>query len=198
MVSVGGLGDKTTDLFLPWHAEASFYFNCYTEWMERASRVAQWWRIHLQCRSLRRQGFNPWVRKIPWGRAWQPIPIFLLENPLDRWAWQAIVHRVAKSRTQLKWPSTHAWMKYGRWVKKNPRMEIRRPDISFVTNYLDSLKQVNMELNCPQLSNRGNLTRLYTVLRVTRTKWTIRGKTLEKGNCCAFPSNMNCHGLKSV
>ena len=54
--------------------------------------------------------------------------------------------------------------------KKNPRMEIRRPDISFVTNYLDSLKQVTMELNCPQLSNRGNLTHLYTVLRVTRTK----------------------------
>ena len=27
-----------------------------------------------QCR---RQGFNPWVRKIPWRRAWQPIPVFL-------------------------------------------------------------------------------------------------------------------------
>ena len=22
--------------------------------------------------------FNPWVQKIPWRRAWQPIPIFLL------------------------------------------------------------------------------------------------------------------------
>ena len=22
-------------------------------------------------------GFNPWVRKIPWKRAWQPIPVFL-------------------------------------------------------------------------------------------------------------------------
>lgn len=82
--------------------------------------------------------------------------------------------------------------------KKNPRMEIRRPDISFVTNYLDSLKQVTVELNCPQLSNRGILTHLYMLLRVTRTKWTIRGKTLEKGNCCAFPPNMNCYGLKSI
>ena len=27
-----------------------------------------------QCR---RQGFNPWVRKIPWRRKWQPIPVFL-------------------------------------------------------------------------------------------------------------------------
>ena len=22
-------------------------------------------------------GFNPWIRKIPWGRAWQPTPVFL-------------------------------------------------------------------------------------------------------------------------
>ena len=27
-----------------------------------------------QCRRLR---FNPWVRKIPWGRKWQPTPVFL-------------------------------------------------------------------------------------------------------------------------
>ena len=26
---------------------------------------------------VKRQGFNPWVRKIPWGRAWQPTPVFL-------------------------------------------------------------------------------------------------------------------------
>ena len=28
----------------------------------------------MQCK---RPGFNPWVEKIPWRRAWQPIPIFL-------------------------------------------------------------------------------------------------------------------------
>ena len=32
------------------------------------------WRICLQCR---RPGFDPWVRKIPWQRAWQPTPVFL-------------------------------------------------------------------------------------------------------------------------
>ena len=31
-------------------------------------------KILLQCRGL---GFNPWVGKIPWRRAWQPTPIFL-------------------------------------------------------------------------------------------------------------------------
>ena len=25
----------------------------------------------------RRHGFDPWVRKIPWRRAWQPTPVFL-------------------------------------------------------------------------------------------------------------------------
>ena len=39
-----------------------------------ASLVAQMVKNHLQCR---RPGFNPWVGKIPWRRAWQPIPIFL-------------------------------------------------------------------------------------------------------------------------
>ena len=30
-----------------------------------------------QCRRLRRLGFNPWVRNIPWRRKWQPAPVFL-------------------------------------------------------------------------------------------------------------------------
>ena len=31
-----------------------------------------------QCRDLKRCWFNPWVRKIPWRRAWQSTPVFLL------------------------------------------------------------------------------------------------------------------------
>ena len=31
-----------------------------------------------QCRRHKRQGgFDPWVRKIPWRRKWQPTPVFL-------------------------------------------------------------------------------------------------------------------------
>ena len=40
----------------------------------RASLVAQWLRICLQCRRSR---FDPWVGKIPWRRKWQPTPVFL-------------------------------------------------------------------------------------------------------------------------
>ena len=30
-----------------------------------------------QCRRCKRTGLNPWVRKIPWRRAWQPALVFL-------------------------------------------------------------------------------------------------------------------------
>ena len=33
--------------------------------------------IHLPCRRHRRLRFDPWVRKIPWRRKWQPPPVFL-------------------------------------------------------------------------------------------------------------------------
>ena len=31
-------------------------------------------------RKLKRSGFNPWVRKIPWRRKWQLTPVFLLRE----------------------------------------------------------------------------------------------------------------------
>jgi len=37
-------------------------------------------RRHKRCRS------DPWVGKIPWSRAWQPTPVFLLKNLMDRGA----------------------------------------------------------------------------------------------------------------
>ena len=44
-----------------------------------ASLVAQIVKKHpLQCG---RPGFDPWVGKIPWRRAWQPTPVFLPGEP---------------------------------------------------------------------------------------------------------------------
>ena len=31
-------------------------------------------------------GFNPWVRKIPWGRKWQPTPAFLPGKSHGHWS----------------------------------------------------------------------------------------------------------------
>ena len=37
-----------------------------------------------------------------------PLQYSCHENPMDRGAWQATVHRISESWTQLKRPSTHA------------------------------------------------------------------------------------------
>ena len=39
-----------------------------------STQVAHWLRIHLPSRRCR---LDPWVRKIPWRREWQPFPVFL-------------------------------------------------------------------------------------------------------------------------
>ena len=75
---------------------------------------SRWSRIYLQCR---RPGFNPWVGKICWRRAWQPTPVrdergnplqySCRQNFMDRGAWWAYSPWVAKSRTQLSdWTTT--------------------------------------------------------------------------------------------
>jgi len=60
----------------------------------QAFLVAQMVKNRLQCG---RPEFDPWVGKIPWRRAWQPTPVFLLENPMDRGAGYS--QRVSKSQT---------------------------------------------------------------------------------------------------
>ena len=61
-----------------------------------------------QCRRHKRCGFDPWVGKIPWRRAWQPTPVFLsgesprIEEPGE------LQSMGSQSWTRLKWLSTHA------------------------------------------------------------------------------------------
>ena len=44
---------------------------------QRIPGVYWWLRWEIICLHVRRPGFDPWVRKIPWSRAWQPTPLFL-------------------------------------------------------------------------------------------------------------------------
>ena len=49
-----------------------------------------------------RCGFDAWVEKIPWRRSspgGNPLQYSCLENPMDRGAWQATVHRITRSQT---------------------------------------------------------------------------------------------------
>ena len=56
---------------------------------------------------IRKRGLSPWVGKIPWRRAWQPVSIFLPGESRGRGAWWATVCRIAQSWTRLKRINTH-------------------------------------------------------------------------------------------
>ena len=68
---------------------------------QKSSMVAQRLSICLQRRSCRRCGFDPWVGKIPWRRAWQPTSVFLPGESHEEGSLLATVHRVTKSQTRL-------------------------------------------------------------------------------------------------
>ena len=51
-----------------------------TQWLSRE-------RIRLQGRSPRRCRFDLWVRKIPWRREWQPVPVFTPGESHGQGAW---------------------------------------------------------------------------------------------------------------
>ena len=68
-----GITHTEKDIGLPW-------------WLSGKSSIYQG-RIH---------GFNPWVRKIPWRRKWQPTLVFLPGKYHEEGSLEATVHEGAK------------------------------------------------------------------------------------------------------
>ena len=58
-------------------------------------------------RDIRDVGSIPRLGRSPGGEHGNPLQYSCLENPMDRGAWQAIVHRVTKCKTRLKQLSMH-------------------------------------------------------------------------------------------
>ena len=61
-------------------------------------------------KEIRRHGFDPWIRKIPWRRAWQPTPVFM---PGESHGQRSLVGYNPQGGTELdamKWLSRHASM----------------------------------------------------------------------------------------
>ena len=67
---------------------------------------------------IRDVGLIPGSGRSPEGRHGNPLQYFYLENPKDRGAWWATVHRVAQSWTLLKWLSLHAPYTDVQWIMK--------------------------------------------------------------------------------
>ena len=53
-----------------------------SSWIFGASQVAL--ELACQCKNQKRCGLDPWIGKIPWRRAWQPLQYSCLENPWTR------------------------------------------------------------------------------------------------------------------
>ena len=68
-----------------------------------------------QSRRHKRRGFDPWVRKIPWRRTWQPTPVFL---PGKFYGQRSLAAYSPGSRKELDtnepWSAhTHIWLGEG-------------------------------------------------------------------------------------
>ena len=105
--------------------QASSIGKCASKLLYKFMQWLSQYRICLQCG---RPGFDHWVGKIPWRRAWQPTPVFSPgESPMDRGAWLAIEWGGKESDTTEwlapnfpLWSSTLFWDSLVTQLIKNP------------------------------------------------------------------------------
>ena len=88
--------------------------------------------LTCKCRRCKRWWFDPWIRKIPWRRKWQPTPVFLpgeahSQRSLEackvskRWTWLKQLSMPAH-RGQIPWRRTHrtqGWERSLGWLIKS-------------------------------------------------------------------------------
>ena len=63
--------------------------------------------LTCQFRRCKRHGFNPWLRKIPWSRKWQPTPVFLPGKPHRQSSGVGYSPWGCKESDTTEWLSTH-------------------------------------------------------------------------------------------
>ena len=96
---------------------------CHAAWASQAALVVK--KLPANAGGVRDADSIPGSERSPGGGHGNPLQYSCLENPLDRGAWQATVHRVAKSWTRLKqlsmkasfyqitlwcWSLMHCWL----------------------------------------------------------------------------------------
>ena len=111
---------------------------------------------------IRDLGLTPGFGRSLGGEHGNSLQYSWLENPLDRGAWWTVVHRVAKSRTWLKWLSTHTytascvlaetclWLKQRLQTKLTSRFRWWDPTQLFMASVL--LSPTHFSLSSPDYS----------------------------------------------
>ena len=90
-------------------SEINTYTHIYTNtWASQVALVVK--NLPANAGDITDVGLIPGLGRSPAGGHGNPLQCSCLENPMDRGAWWAAVHRIAKSVTQLKQLSTHARM----------------------------------------------------------------------------------------
>ena len=95
----------------------------------------------LQCKRL---GFNPWMGKIPWRRAWQPTPAFLpgkipeTEEPGEL--------KESDMTERLSHTHTHTHTHTRQMMENYLARSVRRASNSIPSNFLSFFMKVNKQL----------------------------------------------------
>ena len=97
-----------------------------------------------QCRRCRRGKFDPWIRKTPWSRKWQPTPVFLPgeshgqrsptgDSPTS-WTWLSYwAHRV--------WEN---WLQFGKFSLEGMMLKLKLQYFGHLMRRVDSLEKTLM------------------------------------------------------
>ena len=97
---MGKQGSCISQLRLQWQNSTDWV----VKWAYQVVLVVK--NLPANARDIRDARWIPGSTRSPGGGHGNPLQYSYLEKPMDRGAWQPIVHRVLKSATQLKWLST--------------------------------------------------------------------------------------------
>ena len=103
---------------------------------------------------------KPYTAIKVWRRKWQPTPILSLENPMDRRAWLATVHGVAKSQT---WMNSYTCTNYRVWfsMRLSPQKAETGPEAS------------QCRAHCPAQTNPWSLVFKNMLTKKRCTTWEL-------------------------
>ena len=71
-------------------------------WFAAVHGIKKIWTWLSGWTELKRYGFDTWVGKTPWRGNGNPLQYSCLKNPMDRGAWETIIHGIPKSWTWLR------------------------------------------------------------------------------------------------
>ena len=96
-----------------------FFLNLkYTEYVYIPIGFPWWFSDKESICQCRRYRFYPWVRKVPWGRKWQPTLVFLpgkshgQRNLVDysQWGHKRVRYNLATKQQHFNWDLHHLWV----------------------------------------------------------------------------------------